>query len=169
MPFATCTSPFLGACLPTSPRPPIDGRHGVRTTDGRIGPCISDTDAAVGYVRAAVPPRPTVAAATYPPGLQLQTIAEAAAESDCESDYESSDDELTQEELDELDALDGRGHLRPNQVSVWSIVPVPAVALARRGKERHTPTDLSFARVSHGCVSGTSQAIVVGHCVCLMW
>ena len=110
-----------------------------------------------------------MAAATYPPGLQLQTIAEAAAESDCESDYESSDDELTQEELDELDALDGRGHLRPNQVSVWSIVPVPAVALARRGKERHTPTDLSFARVSHGCVSGTSQAIVVGHCVCLMW
>ena len=42
-------------------------------------------------------------------------------ESDCASDYESSDDELTQEELDELDAKDGRGHLRPNQVSVWSI------------------------------------------------
>ena len=91
---------------------------------------------------------------------------EAAAESDCESEYESSDDELTQEELDELDAQDGRGHLRPNQVSVWSKVPVPVVALAHRGRERHTPTDLSFARVSHGCVSGPSR--VDGPCVCLI-
>ena len=49
-----------------------DSNSNSETTNGRIGPCIPDTDAAVGYVRAAVPPRPTVAAATYPPGLQLR-------------------------------------------------------------------------------------------------
>ena len=106
--FATCTSPFLGAYL-LHPQDPTRWLLWHRQTTARTT-CRGTTT-----------------------GKRRRQQPEAAAESECESDRESNDDELTQEELDELDALDGRGHLRPNQVSVWSIVSVPVVALAHRG------------------------------------